>query len=552
MSSVGYNMSRRTGLEEEALKQLEELAPSTQRVAVCAYGPSVYAQHPGHDILVICEEYANALRSQRRIANGEETRFLVADRNLIESDVRKGTLGDFLTEIFLYPYRPIANQAYLKNLGLEAKARIIKEETRDLVIEYGEMCRGLVAKPEFFGLSRMRKRARVFVPSLDQYLKLLEGVVREQNLAALRESFKNAILTLQGDVVELHGDDVTILDSSIDKWLTKRSSEQVVNVLRQSRQTFYSYLTRGRAIYPDLDLLAREFYNPLRIGLEIEVMGREPEDPKNFLYLRTAGGLASLNERTSLEDLVSELNRGRPITISPLAGALNEVFLVTTGKERFVAKKFTDWDGFKWFTLNLVCVGSKFFAVSGKTRISNEYGVNRYLAKKGLNVPQIVHINLKERILLETYISGTPLVEIVIQTMTQGTLSKSQYQLMESLGETLARIHAVDVSMGDTKPENFIAKDGELYVVDLEQAGKREDYAWDLAELLFYTGHYSASPTPTRGLTGMVEAFMRGYIRKGDESELKRAASIRYLRVFSIWTPAPILLEISKMLRQAG
>ena len=290
MSLVDYNMSGRTGLEEIALKQLEELAPSTQRVAVCAYGPSVYAHHPGQDILVICEEYANALRSQRRIANGEEIRFLVADRNLIESDVRKGTVGDLLTEIFLYPHKPIANQAYLKNLGLEANVRIIKEETKDLVIEYGEMCRGLVAKPEFFGLARMRKRARIFIPSLDQYLKLLGEAVREQNLAKLRESFKNAIITLKGDVVELHGDDVTILDSSIDKWLVKRSSEQVVNVLRQSRQTFYSYLTRGRAIYPDLDLLAREFYSPFRIGLEIEVMGREPEDPKNYLYLRTAGG----------------------------------------------------------------------------------------------------------------------------------------------------------------------------------------------------------------------------------------------------------------------
>ena len=106
--------------------------------------------------------------------------------------------------------------------------------------------------------------------------------------------------------------------------------------------------------------------------------------------------------------------------------------------------------------------------------------------------------------------------------------------------------------MGDSKPENFIAKEGELYVVDLEQAGKREDYAWDLAELLFYAGHYSTNPTPTRGLTEMIGAFIQGYLRDGDGTELKRAASVRYLRVFSLWTPAPILLEISKLLREAG
>jgi hypothetical protein len=177
MDSVEFCMPVGTEFESLRPEQLEELAPSTQRFAICAYGPSVYGKqgdYMGRDILVVCENYPNALRAHRRTADGFETRFLVADRSLIESDVRKGTLGDFLTELLIYPNRPIANQAYLENLALNAKARIVEEETRDLIIEYGEMCRGLVAEPEFFGLSRMRKRARVSLPSMDQYLRLLE------------------------------------------------------------------------------------------------------------------------------------------------------------------------------------------------------------------------------------------------------------------------------------------------------------------------------------------------------------------------------------------
>jgi tRNA A-37 threonylcarbamoyl transferase component Bud32 len=135
--------------------------------------------------------------------------------------------------------------------------------------------------------------------------------------------------------------------------------------------------------------------------------------------------------------------------------------------------------------------------------------------------------------------------------MTKPALSKSQYELVESLGEMLAQIHAVGVSVGDSKPENFVAGDGGIYVVDLEQAGKRGDYAWDIAELLFYAGHYSASATPTRGLTEMVQGFIQGYARKGDSAELKRAAGVKYVKVFSLWTPASIILEISKMLRKA-
>lgn len=299
-------------------------------------------------------------------------------------------------------------------------------------------------------------------------------------------------------------------------------------------------------------IFSHELYSPLRLNVDPRLGGREPEDPKNHLHLRTETGIISLNERFSLEDIVSRLRPGRPVTVSPLAGVLNEVFLLTAGNERFVAKKFTDWHGFKWFTLNLVSFGSKLFAVSGKTRMANEYGMNRYLAKKGLKVPQIIYASVKQRTLVENYVSGTPLNKFVTQVIGQSTLTKQQYELIRTLGETLAHLHEVGVSVGDSKPENFIAREDELFAIDLEQAGRRGDYAWDIAELLFYTGHYSTSPTPTRGLCELVEAFIQGYTRRGKLAELKRAAGVRYAKVFSLWTPAPIILEITKMLRESS
>jgi thiamine kinase-like enzyme len=105
--------------------------------------------------------------------------------------------------------------------------------------------------------------------------------------------------------------------------------------------------------------------------------------------------------------------------------------------------------------------------------------------------------------------------------------------------------------VGDTKPENFVAKDEEIYTLDLEQAGKKGDYAWDVAELLYYSGHYSRNPIPSRGLIDLMGGFIRGYSKRGGISELKKAAGVRYVKVFSVWTPAPVLLEISKMLRDA-
>lgn len=500
--------------------------------------------------MAICDGYSEGVRSYLRIIDRNEVRYLLVEKELIDSDIRKGSLGDFLTDKLLYPYSALRNTEYLDQLALQLRTRIIHEQIQDLVFEYGEMSRGLVINPEYFALARMRTRARIFTPSMGDYLRLLDPPVREANIATLRAAFMEAFQGLRGKVVELEADNILLLEAAIDENLKNRASGQVVNILKQSQKAFYSYLTKGRTIFPSLDLLTRELYEPFRLMTNPDPVRRNPEDPKNFLYLKTTTGLVSVNEQSSLEETVSRIRPSRAITIVPLAGVLNEVFLVTSGRDQFVAKKFTDWHGFKWFTLNLVSFGSKLFSVSGKARMTNEYGINRYLAKRRLNVPEIVHVSMNERILLEDYIPGEPMNQSITRMVNQTVLEASEIHIAELLGETLAKIHEIGVSIGDSKPENFVSSNGIIFTVDLEQAGKNGDYAWDIAELLYYSGHYCRSAAPTGGLVEMMKAFLRGYQKRGDEAELRKAAGVRYAKVFSIWTPAPILLETSKMLRE--
>jgi len=500
--------------------------------------------------MAICDGYSEGVRSYLRIIDRNEVRYLLVEKELIDSDIRKGSLGDFLTDKLLYPYSALRNTEYLDQLALQLRTRIIHEQVQDLVFEYGEMSRGLVINPEYFALARMRTRARIFTPSMGDYLRLLDPPVREANIATLRAAFMEAFQGLRGKVVELEADNILLLEATIDENLKNRASGQVVNILKQSQKAFYSYLTKGRTIFPSLDLLTRELYEPFRLMTNPDPVRRNPEDPKNFLYLKTTTGLICVNEQSSLEETVSRIRPSRAITIVPLAGVLNEVFLVTSGRDQFVAKKFTDWHGFKWFTLNLVSFGSKLFSVSGKARMTNEYGINRYLAKRRLNVPEIVHVSMNERILLEDYIPGEPMNQSITRMVNQTVLEASEIHIAELLGETLAKIHEIGVSIGDSKPENFVSSNGIIFTVDLEQAGKNGDYAWDIAELLYYSGHYCRSAAPTGGLVEMMKAFLRGYQKRGDEAELRKAAGVRYAKVFSIWTPAPILLETSKMLRE--
>jgi len=538
---------------QNALAKVGEISPSSKLVALCEFGPSIYGRRGswlGLDLMAVCEEYSEGVRSHRRFIGKNEGRFLIVDRELFESDVKNGALGDFLTDKLLYPYQPLYNAEYLNGYTLRFQSRLVKEEVKNLVFEYGETSRELVAKPEFYPLSRMRIRARIFTPSLSDYIKLLDEKVRDRNLKTLAESFLKAAATIGTETVEVEDSYIRISDSLVDRLLKNKGPQHVVNIIQQSQRAVNSYLTRGRAVFLNLDLMARELYNSFRLQIE-QVTEERPEDPKNYLFIRTARGLVSVNERTPLEKAIAEVRPGHGVTVVPLAGVLNEVYLITSGRERLVAKRFTDWHDFKWFTLNLVSFGSKFFSVSGKARMTNEYGINRYLARKQIKVPEMVHISVNERILIEQYVPGKPVDKLVAEMVNQKSLTPSQLRMTEQLGETLSSIHEVGVSVGDAKPENFVAKDDEIYAVDLEQGGKKGDYAWDVAELLYYSGHYSRNPIPESGLTQFIQGFIRGYTEHGVVPELKKAAGVKYVKVFSVWTPAPVLLEISRMLRGA-
>jgi thiamine kinase-like enzyme len=52
-------------------------------------------------------------------------------------------------------------------------------------------------------------------------------------------------------------------------------------------------------------------------------------------------------------------------------------------------------------------------------------------------------------------------------------------------------VHALNVVLGDTKPENVMFDpQGNLFLLDFEQASRSGDRSWDIACFLYYCGHY--------------------------------------------------------------
>jgi len=250
-------------------------------------------------------------------------------------------------------------------------------------------------------------------------------------------------------------------------------------------------------------------------------------------------------------DLILKIVRSyRPygrISIRRIGSFVNDVFLVNVDGEKFVAKRYTNWVSLKWVTLSLFGLGSVHFSISGKRRMEAEYAFNDLLSRRGIPVPSILGADLKSRTILFSFVSGDQLSGLLLRLAGSAQLGQREREAAYRSGKLMASAHQLEAALGDTKPENFIVeKKGGVTLVDLEQARHRGDYSWDLAEFLFYSGHYWFSFNKT--LEGYVDSFIRGYREQGSVTALKSAASPRYVRVFSVWTPPNILFNIRKKL----
>jgi hypothetical protein len=107
--------------------------------------------------------------------------------------------------------------------------------------------------------------------------------------------------------------------------------------------------------------------------------------------------------------------------------------------------------------------------------------------------------------------------------------------------------------LGDTKPENIlIGKNGEIFFMDFEQASRKGDQVWDVAEFLYYTGHDIPALVDVHVAERIAEAFIGGYLEAGGEAETaKKAGNPKYTKVFSVFTLPHIMIVISNVCRRA-
>ena len=555
-------------LKDNLLDVCANIAAShnTRIIAGCLYGPRVcgYAEDESDaDVLLILRKFRLGLTGYQRSIGDVNTFILTVDMRAFERDIKQGWLGEFVADKMLVPYEPLFEEEYLWRQEVLLKKRTVWELLENIVLGFPESSHELIIRPEYFLYETMKQRSRLFPPITFRFLNMLRSDVKKRNVNHMMKGFYQALKELAEEGwIELSDNDVKITRKFIE---TIRSRKiRVPSFLRSiQRAAFFHVLS----IFPRMMspiLREEEIFMKTHPDFRDEDLTSLLEDSKNFLFMPTPLGPVPLSDETTIEEFVrkhvlsGEMADMAEIRFSEIGGVLNTAYLLSFRKDheehKIVVKKFKDWVGFKWFPLALWALGTKSFAVLGRSRLEREYALSKFLHSQGWPVPKVLYISPRERLIFKEYIEGENLSPIIQRLLKNNQKITQKKALIRAVGRKMAEAHLLGVALGDCKPENIIVtKDGTPYFVDLEQASRDGNQAWDIAEFLYYSGHYVSPLAPTDTAELIAKEFIKGYLDAGGRKEtIREAGSARYTKVFSIFTPPHVILAISNLCKKMG
>ncbi len=537
------------------------IAGSSEIAAACLYSDysSLSTSRTATQVLLVIEDFQPRMMNYFKALGVNTLVVMAVDKWVFERDVDKGLLGEALAGGLVFPYKPIFNGDYLHLQEVMLKRRLILELLRSLVMDFPELSYEFYIEPQYFMYETWLTRARLFPPMFDS----LSSLVKESgNIQQTLDGFLIALKKLEENgTIRFSGNYVKISKEFIDK--ARIRGARFTSLLKTGhRALFASLLGTLPQMMNILSQNRPSFINFSKMLSEGTKAGKPFDDPENLVYVKTATGLVPLSNRIDIGAFARKVlgaSADARIKVKRLGGILNDVYLVSIGadgnEKKVVVKRFRDWSNFKWFPLTLWSIGTKTFAVLGSSRLERECAINRLLHSQGVAVPDVLYVSPNERLIFMEYVLGEDLsnaVKRIVGSKKDGE-PKRDIALIPKVGVLFAKVHALDVSLGDTKPENILVdKKDELYLTDLEQAGRNGDKTWDIAEFLYYSGHYVSAFADPHEAELIAKTFIRGYLSaRGNVKTVKNAASTKYTKVFSLFAFPRVMVALSNACRRA-
>jgi Kae1-associated kinase Bud32 len=552
-------------LHQQVLEFCRHISGSAQITAISLldnYSTGTSSVKATLEAVLVIRDFQPRLMSYVKIVGGRSIIFFAVDQWIFERDVDRGFLGEALAGTLIFPHTALYGKEYLRTQEILLKKRLILELLENLVLSFPELSYRLHIKPKYFMYEVMLNRVRIFPPLAYGLSNFMNGVAPEKEVELVFRGYMEALKQLEKEKKVILSKGYV----SIPKKFVAESKNPKVRLTNISKTAPRTLFTSVLAAFPQfLNFFSQNAEALLK--LQKFPVKREADltrhfvDPQKYVFVPTAEGLVSLADRLDVEAFTRKMllnGEKAKIEVEPVGGVLNDVYLIKAypdGVEKKVlVKRFKDWSGFKWFPLSLWSFGARNFAVLGRSRLEKECALSEFLRCEGINVPKILHVSHNERLVFMEYIEGEDLSSAIKRIATATGREKAEEDLakIERVGEVFAQVHSLNVTLGDTKPENVIVDpNGKIYLLDFEQASHNGDKAWDVAVFLYYSGHYLQPLYSNGKAESIARSFISGYLKGGgDVNAVKKAGNSKYTRVFSVFTMPSIILAMSNVCKK--
>ncbi len=552
-------------LHKQILEFCRHIAGSAQIAAISLldnYSTGTSSVKATLEAILVIHDFQPRVMSYAKTVSGKSIVFFAVDQWVFERDVDRGFLGEALAGTLIFPHTALRGNDFLHAQEIQLKKRLILESLENLVLSFPELSYSLHIKPKYFMYEIMLNRVRIFPPLSYGLSNFINEAAPRKEVGAVFRGYMEALKQLEKEKKISFSDSYV----TIPKKFVIESQNPKVRFTNISKNAPRTLFTSFFAAFPQL---LNFFIQNTEALLKLQKFQVKKEEdltrrfvnPQKFLFVPTAEGLVSLADKVNIDAFARKtlLNgENAKIKYEPVGGVLNDVYLIKAypkGKEKKVlVKRFKDWSGFKWFPLSLWSFGTRSFAVLGRSRLARECTISELLRSEGFNVPKILHVSHNERLVFMEYIEGENLSNAIKRIATATGIKKVEKDLAKIalVGEVFAQVHSLNVTLGDTKPENVIVDPNDkIYLLDFEQASHASDKAWDIAVFLYYSGHYLQPLYSNGKAESIANAFVNGYLKGGgDVNTVKKAGASKYTRIFSVFTMPSIILAMSNICKK--
>ncbi len=453
---------------------------------------------------------------------------IVVSENILRYDVKYGILGGFLLLRTLLSNQVVGNLTKAKSIEYAALRNFVTLTLKRLISEVGpEFATKIYFTPTF-----------LFYDLLASYRSLV-GYLDPINVCSLMniERMKDIFLVKFLSYLKYLEKQEILCSASnsgffkiCESFLEKARKTPLLITERFIREIIVPYM--------EYSLKVRNII-PLAIIIP-EIRGFLPKivapSPYSELYIEIDNKIMSFHK--GFENISY---------VKSLGSTINYTFL---GEAEFhgrkmlvVVKKYRDWKSLKWLPIGLWTIGTVDFALSASERLLREVNAITLLRKSGLRVPMVLGIDWHKKYVIREYIEGSNLVEVLH--------SKDFKNACYRLGGLLADIHKLGLSIGDTRPSNFILnKHGAIVPIDLEQASQKIPPSWDIAEYIAFTTVYLKFKFDESFIAA--KSLAKGYLEnEGSLHNICNTVNRGYIRVLAPISPLyPFIVK--KLYRELG